>query len=272
MILYDTPFVRHCAKSTYFIKNDFVAAIDCRILYILSGNGLFETYDNTYALKPGTLLYFPYGTPYRISELDENQLLFYVLNFDFSSEYTDIQTTRPIKVSEFSNNRILKTIHKDDTFFSNIIYCPNAFLTERELESICNEYILRDTGYRRMQSSHLEILLIQLYRMMQQKGQKNELVSQTKKIIDNNCTLNINQIAEMLGYHPYYISSAFKKHEQITLHQYIMKQRLHKALSLISETHLPLEEIARRCGFCSQSHLTRSIKKEYGMTPKEIRF
>ena len=44
-----------------------------------------------------------------------------------------------------------------------------------------------------------------------------------------------------------------------------------KAEELLAETDLPMAEIARRCGFSSPSHLSKTFRDRCGQTPTEAR-
>ena len=89
------PFVRYIAKSTYIIEKKFIIANDCRLIYILSGSGRLESNGKVYPLSPGTLVYYPCGTPYKFLLCTENKLLFYTVNFDFSHDYSNISPMGP---------------------------------------------------------------------------------------------------------------------------------------------------------------------------------
>ena len=62
-----------------------------------------------------------------------------------------------------------------------------------------------------------------------------------------------------------------KKEEGITVHQYVLKQKLAKAYEFITSTQMTIDEIALICGFSSQSHLSYAFKKSFGITPTGIR-
>ena len=81
------PFIRYIAKSTYFIPGKFLIAGDCRMLYTVSGKASFETLNKVYSLSPGTLIYYPAGTPYKIMSEENEKFLFYTVNFDFSCDF-----------------------------------------------------------------------------------------------------------------------------------------------------------------------------------------
>jgi AraC family transcriptional regulator len=63
----------------------------------------------------------------------------------------------------------------------------------------------------------------------------------------------------------------FKESMSCTPWQFVMKARAERTVQLISETRLPLAEIAYRTGFSDQSHMTRIVKKHFGTTPGKLR-
>jgi AraC family transcriptional regulator len=50
----------------------------------------------------------------------------------------------------------------------------------------------------------------------------------------------------------------------------VVHLRLKHAFDLIRQGSLPLAEIAYRVGFADQSHLTRWVRRAYGVTPAAI--
>lgn len=56
-----------------------------------------------------------------------------------------------------------------------------------------------------------------------------------------------------------------------TVKDEIANLKLAKAVKLLSETLIPISEIARKCGYCSSSHMSTKIKAALGKTPLAIR-
>ena len=56
-----------------------------------------------------------------------------------------------------------------------------------------------------------------------------------------------------------------------TLHAELAVLRQAEALRLLRETRLPISEIARRCGYCSVSHLGARLKTATGLSPRALR-
>jgi AraC family transcriptional regulator len=82
--------------------------------------------------------------------------------------------------------------------------------------------------------------------------------------------LSMVQIANSVNTSPTYFASLFKQATGISLHQYVIKQRVERAKLLLETTDLPIADIASQVGFASQSHLTRHCKNFTGMTPRQI--
>ena len=265
-----SPFLRFISKTTYFINNT-VSAKDCRILYIIEGDGSFESHGENVKLCPGALVYYPYGNAYRIkSEADE--LLFYTLNFDFSQTYTNIPAMRPKRTPKHADTDVLRTVPEalNDTF-SKLIYFKNAFWAEDDIDRLYSEYFNRTCGSGQICDAQLKILLINIYRKALKTDCGNPICEKTKNLICKNPQLNIKETADILGYHPFYLNEVFKKHEGIPLHKYLTRRRLIKACGLICTTELQLSEIALMCGFSSQSHFSTAFKVAYGISPGTLR-
>ena len=260
-----SPFLRFISKTTYFINNTVIAR-DCRMLYVVSGNGLFECDGEIYKLSQSSLIYYPYGKAYRIKS--ENELLFYTLNFDFTEEFSQIKTMIPTTPDKFNSNEIFATIPTPE--FSKILYFENAIWAEEGIKNMYEESLGQQNGYREIQNSELKILLTRMWRHSNSVN-STSLCQSVKAEVSSNLSINIQGIAKHLNYHPYYLNDLFKKSENISLHKYIEHQRLIRASKLLSETKLTIEEIALSCGFSSHAHLSSSFKKVYGISPKELR-
>ncbi len=95
-----------------------------------------------------------------------------------------------------------------------------------------------------------------------------------RKVIDyiqENLTeeISLKQIAELIGISQYHFLREFKKTVGLTPHKYIMQERVKMAKKLLKKQgKLPLAEVALKCGFSNQSHLTRVFKHQTNMTPK----
>lgn len=83
--------------------------------------------------------------------------------------------------------------------------------------------------------------------------------------------LTLDRLAEIACLSPSHFSKAFKETAGTSPHQYILNKRLLIAIDLISKNKSLLREVAAFAGFSSQSHMTTTMKKVWGITPKQIR-
>jgi AraC family transcriptional regulator len=82
--------------------------------------------------------------------------------------------------------------------------------------------------------------------------------------------LSMAQIAASVSTSPTYFASLFKQATGISLHQYVIKQRVSRAKLLLETTDIPISNIAAQVGFANSSHLTYHCKRHTGMTPRQI--
>jgi AraC family transcriptional regulator len=82
--------------------------------------------------------------------------------------------------------------------------------------------------------------------------------------------LSMAQIAGSVKTSPTYFASIFKAAIGISLHQYVIQQRVERARLLLAKTDLTIADIASQVGFASPSHLTYHCKRLTGMTPKQL--
>ncbi len=67
------------------------------------------------------------------------------------------------------------------------------------------------------------------------------------------------------------LEQRFKKATGRTVHQEIVRARVEHARRLLSQTHLPLGTVARRCGFRCHPEFSRVFKRQTGLPPQTYR-
>ena len=80
--------------------------------------------------------------------------------------------------------------------------------------------------------------------------------------------LRLHAVAEAACFSPFHFHRVFKALLGETLNQFVKRQRLERALYLMS--HAPkrsLTDVALDCGFASSSDFSRSFKQHYGLPP-----
>lgn len=83
--------------------------------------------------------------------------------------------------------------------------------------------------------------------------------------------LSIASIAEIFFVSKEYLCSFFKKNTGMTIFSYIRKVRLNRAVELLITTDKKVIEVCELSGFNAISTFMRDFKKEYGVSPSEMR-
>jgi len=94
-----------------------------------------------------------------------------------------------------------------------------------------------------------------------------------REVLDETYLLapGLSDLAAVGGVHPVHLSREFRKRYQITIGEYIRKRRIERASELLSNSGMPMAEIASTCGFSDQSHFCALFKKHSGLTPAKFR-
>lgn len=79
--------------------------------------------------------------------------------------------------------------------------------------------------------------------------------------------ISIAELARECGLSPGYFAKAFRTSFGLPPHRWLMRERVRKAMDLMTVTRLPLDQIALACGFFDQAHLTRVFRAMVGHTP-----
>lgn len=78
-------------------------------------------------------------------------------------------------------------------------------------------------------------------------------------------------LSDELKYDYNYLSSLFSSVEEITLEQYIIKQKIERVKELLFYDELNMNEIADKLGYSSVQHLSTQFKKITGSTPSAFK-
>jgi AraC-like DNA-binding protein len=84
-------------------------------------------------------------------------------------------------------------------------------------------------------------------------------------------SVDISALANVAAMSPFHFLRAFQTEIGETPHQYLIRRRVEEAQCALARTRESIATLAIRLGFCNQAHLTDVIKKQTGLTPKQIR-
>lgn len=94
----------------------------------------------------------------------------------------------------------------------------------------------------------------------------NEIKKYLKRNIDDDILLE--DISTEMNLSVVHILRVFKKEFGLPIHSYLLNKKVHLAKSLLAK-NIPISQVAVESGFFDQSHLTKSFKRVFQLTPKE---
>lgn len=83
--------------------------------------------------------------------------------------------------------------------------------------------------------------------------------------------LDVETLSAIASLSPGHYARAFRSVMSEPVWKYVRRRRCERARDLLVHTKEPIVEIALRCGFSSQGHLTSSFKSHFGVTPGAMR-
>lgn len=93
-----------------------------------------------------------------------------------------------------------------------------------------------------------------------------QVIEYIDEYLDRN--IGLSELAQVVSMSQYHFARLFKQSVGITPHQYLIGQRVERAKQLLRQCDLSIADIALRCGFANQGHLSYHFKRLMKVTPK----
>lgn len=275
-----SPFARYSSDQHIINGQQNIVGYDHRIYFCMSGCCIVTVKGVTYRLKENSFLMWHAGNGYSYaSESPTQETHIISCNFDFTREKELL--TPPVPPSPIEQYSLQNTICKKITFedckaFNDTVYIAEAPYLRESMIKIRNEYYRQQKFFRLQMNTILQDILLKVARVLNTPSQQNKhetLIVEILDYIQAEAQHNPSnaQIAERFGYHPNYLNNLIVGNTGLSLHQYLLQCKLNKALQLLIETDLSINEIARSCGFFDQLYFSKIFKQAYKQSPKFFR-
>ena len=83
--------------------------------------------------------------------------------------------------------------------------------------------------------------------------------------------LSLTHLADVMHFHPVYLSRIYKECAGVGLSEHIAELRLDAACGMLRETKTKIQKIAQDTGFASSGYFARFFRKHRGISPQEYR-
>jgi AraC family transcriptional regulator len=222
----------------------------------VAANGTFTPY----AKAVGTLTVLPNGSLPAVRSLRQCDLLYCAFDNSLLSEVrSEIGGEVPPALRARSNVR--------DQAISHIL---NLLWEELELDGVSTRLYIDSLAHALM----VRFLFLGERTVRQTRGPATltrRRLSRVQELIESrlNGDLSLQELAAETGYSRSHFLRAFHASTGVTPHRYVLNRRIERAKQLLAETHLSIAQVAYRCGFSSQAHLTLAFRRLCGLPPGE---
>lgn len=241
------------------------------VYFFLSGDVTYDVDGNQYNLQYGDYLLIPPGTKHHpiFHSTDKNYQRFVLW---ISRSYYESMCTWS---EDFSYSFRYAEEKKSYRFRTD-------FITFQSIQGRLLDLLEELHGTRAFHKLNAELLVLSFllqinritYDMLHQVpvAYENVLYLNLCDYINNHLSedLSLDKLASFFYSSKYHISHVFKDNMGISIHQYIIKKRLHASKNGIL-SGIPFTELYHQYGFSDYTSFYRAFKKEFGLSPKEFR-
>lgn len=233
------------------------------LAYIKRGNLIFNADGEDYHLSEGSMILIPpfvvHGIPQDTHNLCiQYEVFFQILNPElkhlFESQNVFVSYDASHLESQFSyiymNYRSTELVKAAsvNSFLCAILF---SFMADKPSPETSVEGYVDSSGYSP---------LVQ------------DIISYVEKTYD--VKYDLVSLACALGFNKNYLCTVFRRETGITISEYFNYHRIRKILIFLQyvgyNKEVPIQELARQCGFMDPSYFNRVFKKYTGMTPIEF--
>lgn len=233
------------------------------ISYVISGEGLFTTNNETELLMEGYVHFSPAGSMHAI-QTTGSDLRYGYIGFDFDSTTHDADIVA------------LKRFYESTKVFS----AGNCRELLAPLTKNLDEIYNRGEFYNSMVAAYIKQMLITVYRAFTQTktatyfdvinpDSSSRAFSTAANYIAEHIyeKIKIGQMCEKLGYTPSYISNTFKKATGLTVQKYINNLKMQKAIEMMQYGKISETKAALKLGYSDLQTFNKAFRRTMGCSP-----
>jgi YesN/AraC family two-component response regulator len=101
----------------------------------------------------------------------------------------------------------------------------------------------------------------------------DDIIDQVKAYVKHSLRENITlkEIARSLHFNCSYLGQKFKEHEKMTFNEYLLRQRMERAKTLLAHTRMKVYEIANQVGYSDLDWFYKKFKSYTGVSANQYR-
>jgi len=241
--------------------------------YIYDGKGTVGIGNNTFSLEKGDFyVTSPNSVHWQIADMDD-PMVEYCIRYKTNKTEEHLQSNHieseiecVLRMLDERTDKVVKDLHQLDEKFHHIF----------------QEILLKRIGYHQVIINESIQILYAAVRNFSFEGSNFETNRKTLNV--NRCEnvsayiydnihrrLTYEAVAKQMNMSERHLSRIIQQEKGQTLYELILELRLKKVIHYLENTFLRLKDIAELTGFCSEYHLSKTVKKELGKNTSEFR-
>lgn len=225
----------------------------------------------TYHSVPGDIMIIPPGELHALKAPETGSRFIYLFDLSALSSLHGFAGIQPILSAPIHLTRGAYPRIYDDAY-QLLVQVRNEYFSQNEFAEL-TIYSLLLSFFVKLGTNHMNnIPLFSNSRIHKQKEYSDKFNTVMDYIdthyMDN---LNLNDIADSIGFSKYHFSRLFKQYTNYTFCTYICHRRIKIAEELLEQPDLSITEVALQAGFPSISTFNRLFKQTKGCSPSEYR-
>mgnify|MGYP000665648728 CR=1 FL=1 len=229
-----------------------------KFYFICEGEGWLKMGDREYFPKPGQLFLMPQGVMQSFSTISDNTFGKYWCHF--TARVGDKNLFDIIKLPYFTDVRNPAEL---TVLFEEMASCfqSDSLTSTLQLKAALLQVI----------AFYIENTVIEDIHLV--SSASVEKLTLVLTYIDGHISedITVEQLAELLHFHPNYFIRFFKAHMGSSPMHYINKIKLEKARELLEVTGMNISEVAEASGFKDLFYFSRMFKNYTGFSPSEYK-
>lgn len=227
------------------------------IIYTLSGNGELEYRGERYSLSQGKCFFINCQEHhiYKTEENSEWEFLWVHFNGNNVRGYFEESVKDGFRILDLGDSDVVENNLRRMISLFQAKNLTTEFIVSNLLNGILTEVLLHTV------TSQADTFQIPDY--------IRQIVNQINKNFRE--TLTLEELADMVHLSKYHVLREFKKYMGVTIHEYLITERISYAKELLKYSSLPVSEIAYETGMNNVTHFINLFKAREGSTPLAYR-
>lgn len=242
--------------------------------FVLEGNGRLDIGKYFYAVSGGEVFVVPPKVEHSYMFVGEGKIFHLLISEEFFTQFEDLLIKTDGYEMLFSTQPELRIKNG---------YSASLSLTEEQISSLST--LIKDFFDSELKTSDVLLGVTALnlitkichYLSINNKSDDyDDTLKDAVKILtylNNNLDekITLEDLCEKFSMSKITLLSEFKRLTGTTPQKHLNEYRLKTAYGLLVTTDKKVTEISKECGFYDDAHFCREFKREFGVTPKELR-